>query len=69
MLSPEVLVGEPKSQEVCVCVCGGGGWRDGGGGKLHLTLHCHHQNDFCIKMGIDESYFNGFSRHITGHDR
>ena len=21
-------------------------------------LHCHHQNDFCIKMGNDESHFN-----------
>ena len=20
--------------------------------------HCHHQNDFCIKMCSDESYFN-----------
>ena len=20
-----------------------------------LSLHCHHQNDFCIKMGSDES--------------
>ena len=23
-----------------------------------LSLHCHHQNDFCIKMGSDESHFN-----------
>ena len=22
------------------------------------SLHCHHQNDFCIKMGSDESHFN-----------
>ena len=21
-------------------------------------LHCHHQNDFCIKMGSEESHFN-----------
>ena len=31
------------------------------GGKraiLYLSLHCHHQNDFCIKMGSDESHFN-----------
>ena len=21
-------------------------------------LHCHHQNDFCIKVGSDESHFN-----------
>ena len=22
------------------------------------SLHCHHQNDSCIKMGRDESHFN-----------
>ena len=22
------------------------------------SLHCHHQNDFCIKVGSDESDFN-----------
>ena len=32
----------------------GGGER----GRLYLSLHCHHQNDFCIKMGSDESHFN-----------
>ena len=25
---------------------------------IYLTLHCHHQNDSCIKMGSDESSFN-----------
>ena len=29
---------------------------------IYLSLHCHHQNDSCIKMGIkmgsDESHFN-----------
>ena len=25
---------------------------------LYLSLHCHHQNDFCIKEGSDESRFN-----------
>ena len=25
---------------------------------IYLTLHCHHQNDFCIKMGSDESHSN-----------
>ena len=33
----------------------------GGGGEreiIYLSLHCHHQNDFCIKMGNDESHFN-----------
>ena len=23
----------------------------------YLSLHCHHQNDSCIKMGSDESHF------------
>ena len=31
----------------------------GGGGEIiYLSPHCHHQNDCCIKMGRDESYFN-----------
>ena len=25
---------------------------------IYLWLHCHHQNDFCIKMGSEESHFN-----------
>jgi len=25
---------------------------------IYLPLHCHHQNDSCIKMGSDESRFN-----------
>ena len=25
---------------------------------IYLSLHCHHWNDFCIKMGSDESRFN-----------
>ena len=38
---------------------GGGGGGGGEGGKvIYLSLHCHHQNDFCIKMGSDESHFN-----------
>ena len=41
--------------------------RDGGEGKrvreggreiTYLSLHCHHQNDSCVKMGRDESHFN-----------
>ena len=43
--------------------------RDGGkGGKvvwrwrereiIYLSLHCHHQNDSCIKMDSDENHFN-----------
>ena len=28
------------------------------GDYIYLSLHCHHQNDFCIKMGSDESHFN-----------
>ena len=32
-----------------------------GGGErkiMYLSLRCHHQNDFCIKMGSDESHLN-----------
>ena len=25
---------------------------------IYLSLHCHHQNDFCLKMGSDECHFN-----------
>ena len=27
-------------------------------GIVYLSLHCHHQNDSCIKVGSDESHFN-----------
>ena len=41
---------------------GEGGMEMGGGGGgaeiTYLSLHCHHQNDFCIKAGSDESHFN-----------
>ena len=40
---------------------GGGGkgvWRLGKRDIIYLSLHCHHQNDFCIKMGSNESHFN-----------
>ena len=36
----------------------GGVWRWGEREIIYLTLHCHYQNDFCIKMGSDESHFN-----------
>ena len=32
--------------------------RDGEGEIVYLSLHCHHQNDSCIKVGSDESHFN-----------
>ena len=28
------------------------------GDYVYLSLHCHHQNDSCIRMGSDESHFN-----------
>ena len=40
------------------------GRRGGGGGVvevgeiIYLSLHCHYQNDSCIKVGSDESLFN-----------
>ena len=33
-------------------------WRRGEREIIYLSLHCHHQNDSCIKMGSDESHFN-----------
>ena len=30
----------------------------GGGEIMYLSLHCHHRNDSCIKMGSDESRFS-----------
>ena len=32
-----------------------GGWE---AGRLYLTLHCHHKNDSCIKVGSDDSRCN-----------
>ena len=29
-----------------------------GRARLYITLHCHHQNDSCVKMGNVESLFN-----------
>ena len=29
-----------------------------GGEIIYLSLHCHHQNDSCIKVGRDENHFN-----------
>ena len=37
---------------------GGGEWRWGEREIIYLSLHCHHQNDSCIKMGSDESHCN-----------
>ena len=39
------------------------GWGEGGmevGEReiIYLSLHCHHQNDSCIKMGTAESHSN-----------
>ena len=33
-------------------------WRWGKREIIYLLLHCHHQNNSCIKMGSDESHFN-----------
>ena len=36
---------------------GKGVWRWGKREIINLSLHCHHQNDSCVKMGSDESHF------------
>ena len=37
---------------------GEGLWRWGKREVIYLSLHCHHQNNSCIKMGSDESHFS-----------
>ena len=37
---------------------GEGVWWWGKREIIYLSLHCHHQNDVCIKMGSDENHFN-----------
>ena len=34
-----------------------GVWRWGKREIIYLSLHCHHQNNSCIKMGSAESHF------------
>ena len=37
---------------------GDGGMEWGKREIIYLSLHCHHQNDSCIKVGSGESHFN-----------
>ena len=37
---------------------GAGGMKVGKSEIKLLSLHCHHKNDSCIKVGSDESHFN-----------
>ena len=39
---------------------GKGVWRWGKRVTIYLSLHCHHQNDSCVKIGSDKS-------HLTFH--
>ena len=39
----------------------------GEGDYIYLSLHCHHQNDFCIKVGSDEGHFNFHSCEGQSH--
>ena len=43
---------------LCTGRMGEGVWRWGEREIIYPSLHCHHQNDFCIKMGCEESHFN-----------
>ena len=36
----------------------GEGYGGGGRGRLYTYRYSHHQNDFCIKVGSNESHFN-----------
>ena len=40
------------------CLLGTGEWRWGKREIIYLSLHFHHQNDCCFKMGSGESHFN-----------
>ena len=48
------------STETVRLIRDGGKGYDGGGKReiIYLSLHCHHLNDSCIKMGSDESHFS-----------
>ena len=35
------------------------------GDYIYLSLHSHHQNDSCIKVGNDESHFKVGQSHKT----
>ena len=37
---------------------GEGVWWWGKREIIYLSLHCHHKDDFSIKVGSDESHFN-----------
>ena len=37
----------------------------GEGDYIYLSLHCHHQNDSCIKMGSDVSVASDGQSHKT----
>ena len=37
---------------------GVGVWGLGNKEIIYLSLHCHHQNDSCVKTGSDESHVN-----------
>ena len=63
--------GDPKvytwcltSTETTRLIRDGENGRKGYGGRgrgreiIYLSLHCHHQSDFCIKMGSEVSHFN-----------
>ena len=38
-----------------------------GGDYIYLSLHCHHQNDSCVKVGSDESHFNVYNCEGQSH--
>ena len=42
-------------------------WRWGEREIIYLSLHCHHQNDSCIKVGCDESDESHFNVSVGSH--
>ena len=49
----DVHLDSHTAPELCVMEFG-----EEGDYNLYLSLHCHHQNDSCIKMGSDENHFS-----------
>ena len=45
---------------------GEGVWRWGKREIIYISLHCHHQNDSCIKMGIDVRAILIFQQEVMG---
>ena len=53
-----MVLNQLTSTETITFIRDGERRREGAVIKSYLSLHCHHQNESCIKIGSDESYIN-----------